>query len=225
MTRKHLNLNRGKNRFSFLFVYRRFGNAYMLNQRRKSTFSFPIELLDHVPLRFSVIEHILVLQHSILFRLSIYRRMQAKSNNNTNNSSNVEKYQLAPAMYSQSTYATFQFHISNKSIDKHLKKRRRANKMGDSLNINASAFVSLFFSSLSSKHLLWQITYLFTFMFLSLSVAIFSGFNGLSIKFCATTVAAATTSATSAGGDAMHCIAAAAVKVLPLVHISFPFSC
>lgn len=61
MTRKHLNLNRGKNRFSFLFVYRRFGNAYMLNQRRKSTFSFPIELLDHVPLRFSVIEHILVL--------------------------------------------------------------------------------------------------------------------------------------------------------------------
>lgn len=196
MTRKHLNLNRGKNRFSFLFIYRRFGNAYMLNQRRKSTFSFPIELLDHVPLRFSVIEHILVLQHSILFRLSIYRRMQAKSYNNTNNSSNVEKYQLAPALYSYSTYATFQFHISNKSIDKHLKKRRRANKMGDSLNINASAFVSLFF--LLS---IWQITYLFTFMFLSLSVAIFSGFNGLSIKFRATTVAAATT---TAGGDAMH---------------------
>lgn len=201
MTRKHLNLNRGKNRFSFLFVYRRFGNAYMLNQRRKSTFSSPIELLDHVPLRFSVTEHILVLQNSILFRLSIYRRMQAKSNNN---SSNVQKSKLASALYSQSTYATFQFHISNKSIDKHLKKRRRANKMGDSLNINASAFVSLFFFSLSSEHLLWQITYLFTFTFLSLSVAIFSGFNGLSIKFCATTVAAATISITTAGDDAMH---------------------
>lgn len=76
MTRKHLNLNRGKNRFSFRFVYRRFE----MHMRTKSTFSFPIELLDHVPVRFSVIEHILALL-CILFRLSIFA--SCKQTNNT----------------------------------------------------------------------------------------------------------------------------------------------